>query len=184
VLIASEKILPRRALKQPSPEICPGGDCGACSLGGVLGLSVSDLYAKFSCKGLTHGGEMDRCLRCALTYGMANRAWDFFVEPGGWHLKAFGSPAYLASLQWFRLVQMAIDGDYYGLAEVAHDRGGGPETNHWIAICGYRTNGAEGGGVITGEVLISCSVRGEEWMEARQFLKTMGGFATRFVRPA
>lgn len=185
MLVAAEKFLQRRSLRQPSPFICPGGDCGGCALGGVLGLTVPELYEKFNTTGLTHAGELDRCLRQALTYGYADRALDFYVDVHGWtkHWPCFGRPAYLASLEWFRVLAMAIDAGYYGLAEVSYDRAGGPDTNHWIALCGYRTEGSVSGKTITGEVLMSCSVKGEEWIEARHFLQTMGGYAARWVRP-
>lgn len=185
MLVASQKVLDRRALRQPTPFLCEGGDCGGCSLGGVLGLSVAEVYERFSTKGLTHAGELDRCLRVALGAGLADRAMDFYVDVHGW-TKAwpcFGRPAYLASLEWFRVLQMAIDAGYYGITEVSYDRNGGPDTNHWIVLCGYRTDGSISGKAITGEVLMSCSVKGEEWIEARQFLQTMGGYAARWVRP-
>jgi hypothetical protein len=185
MLVPSEKILSRRSLSQPHPHICLGGDCGACSLGGVLGISVPEVYAKFNSTGLTHVSEMDRSLRCALTYGLADRALDFFVDVAGWsnHWPCFGRPAYLASLQWFRVLQMAIDAGYYGVAEVSYERAGGPDTNHWVVLCGYRTRGCVSGETITGDLLMSCSVKGEEWIEAKTFLQTMGGYATRYLRP-
>lgn len=185
MLIAAQTTLHKRSLKQPTPGICKGGDCGACSIGGVLGISVPEVYERFNSEGITHVGEMDSCLRYSLTLGLSERALDFHVDVAGYstHWPCFGRPAYLASLQWFRVVQMAIDAGYYGLAEVSFERAGGPDTNHWIVLCGYRTDGCVPDKVITGEVLMSCSVKGEEWIEASQFLKTMGGYATRFVRP-
>ena len=38
-------ILPRRVAPQPSPAIVPGGDCGACVLAGLFGITVADAYA-------------------------------------------------------------------------------------------------------------------------------------------
>lgn len=181
---AGEVVLPCRAHKQPSPYICIGGDCGACSLGGVLGLAVPDLYSRWGSKGITNRTEMGRCLRCASSDGLASRMIDTPAQwPDARYLDSFGSPAVHEALPWFQYVRMAVDAGYYGVTEVDYDAHGGPETNHWVLICGARTNGAENGKALTGEVLISCSVKGERWIEAREFLRTMGGYAALFVRP-
>jgi len=181
---AGEIVLPRRAKHQPSPEVHKGGDCGACSLGGALGIEVSDCYSRFDSEGITHIGEMARCIRCAASCGLADR---IIEEPAEWpscqYFRAFGSPAVNESLAWFNYVRMAIDSGYYGLAEVDFNANGGPETNHWILIAGARTDGAVTGKLLTGEVLTSCSVRGEKWVEAREFLSKMGGYNALFVRP-
>lgn len=181
---AGELVLPRRARRQPSPWICKGGDCGACALGGALDLDVADLYSRFSSEGITNRGEMGRCIRCASSYGFADRIIDTPAEwPACRYMHSFGSPAVHEGLCWFNHVRMAIDAGYYGVAMVDFEQKGGPETNHWVLIAGARTKGSVVGEVLTGDVLITCSVTGERWIEAREFLRTMGGYDALFVRP-
>lgn len=175
-----EIILPMRALKQPCPEIHKGGDCGACCLGGALGFSVERVYADFDSDGITQIGEMARCLRCS----PADRIIDTPCEwPWTRHFGDFGWPAKFESIPWFNYVRMAIDAGYYGLCMVDFKKQGGPEANHWVLLCGARTEGCVIGKTITGEVLASCSVTGETWYEAAWFLEKMGGYRVLFVRP-
>lgn len=180
---AGEIVLPRRARLQPRPEIHQGGDCGACVLGGVLDLEVAEIYRRFDSKGLTHLGEMQRCLRCAASDGIADRIVENYCTWRTYMRESFGHPAFFNYLDWFNYVRMAIDAGYYGLAEVDMHGDVYPDTNHWILICGARTKGCVMGETLTGEILVSCSVSGERWWEAREFLKTKGGFCTLFARP-
>ncbi len=181
---AGETVLPRRVSAQPSPNICHGGDCGACVLGGVLGLTVPVVYERFESNGITNAHEMARLLRCSSSFGLTDRIIEIPAEwPGNRYLHSFGSPAVHESLSWFNYVRMAIDAGYYGLAQIDFEKTGGPETNHWVMVCGARTDGAVANKIITGDVLISCSVRGEQWIEAREFLAKWGGYDIRFARP-
>lgn len=184
---AGEIVLPRRANPQPHPEIHKGGDCGACSLSGALGISVAEVYKRFSSDGITNSHEMARCLRCTISEGLADRMIDRHAEwPYNRHWRSFGSPAWQESLSWFNHVRMAIDAGYYGLAMVDFSGSGGIDgldVNHWVLICGARTEGSVAGKIITGDILTSCSVRGEQWHDTREFLKKWGGYDVLFVRP-
>lgn len=181
---AGELVLPRRARKQPQPLICNGGDCGACSLGGALDIDVPALYERFSSTGITNRGEMARCLRCAVSYGLADRIIDTPAEwPANRYMHSFGSPASHEAQPWFNQVRMAIDAGYYGVTMVDYEMQGGPDTNHWNMIAGARTKGSVLNEALSGEILLSCSVRGERWIDAREFLRTMGGYDVLFVRP-
>lgn len=183
--LPGELVLPRRSLKQPGPYICVGGDCGACALGGALGFAdVPAVYAEFDTKGMTNRTEMGRCIRVASSHKLADRIIDTPAEwPAARYMDSFGYPAWQEALPWFQSVRMAIDAGYYGITEVDYDGHSGPETNHWVLIAGARTKGAVSNEVMTGEVLISCSVHGEGWYEARDFLKRFGGYCVLFVRP-
>jgi hypothetical protein len=179
-----ELVLDRRALRQPQPEIHKGGDCGACSLGGALGIAVQEVYRLFTSDGITQTGEMARCLRCAAIEKLADRIIDEHAEwPYARYFRSFGHPSRFESLQWFNYVRMAVDAGYYGLAKIDFARNGGPDTNHWVLICGARTLGIETDKTLTGDVLLSCSVTGESWVEAAQFLEKCGGYDILFVRP-
>ena len=43
-----EIVRPQRALPQPKPGVASGGDCWACVIGGMTGLSVSEVYEKLN----------------------------------------------------------------------------------------------------------------------------------------
>ena len=180
---AGEIVLVRRSLLQPHPHIYSGGDCGACSLGGALGISVQAVYERFDSGGITNEGEMARCLRCSVSSGLADRMIDTPTEwPDSRYLRSFGSPAQHEYVPWFNYVRMAIDAGYYGLAKVDYKGTGGPDTNHWVLICGARSDGLARN-PLTGQVLVSCSTQGDNWYEARDFLTRKGGYDVRFVRP-
>lgn len=186
---AGEVVLPRRSVLQPHPEIHKGGDCGACALAGALGISAAEVYARFDSQGITNKHEMARCLRCASSAGLADRVIDTHAEwPAGHWASSFGHHAVLEYLSWFTHVRMAIDAGYYGVAMVNYDGArviDEFETNHWVLICGARTEGAVSGKTITGEVLLSCSAgRLNGWFEARDVLKRLGAYDVLFVRPA
>lgn len=182
--VAGEKILLRRAHPQPQPYIHQSGDCGACSFGGALEIAVKDVYQRFDTTGITNRHEMERCLRCSISYGLADRMLDVPAEwPATRYLHSFGSPAIHEYVAWFNYVRLAIDADYYGLAQVDFSGNGGPDTNHWVLICGARTEGPVSGKILTGEILVSCSVKGEQWYESREFLRKMGGYDVLLIRP-
>lgn len=189
-----EIVLSRRVHPQPTPEIVRGGDCGACVLGGALGISIERVYDELKGKrDSIEAGEMSRMLRVASMRGVADR---IIEEPAAWPRRwwgcdSFGRPSHYESLPWFNYVRMAIDAGYYGLAMIDADghRGTQGGTNHWVLICGARNRGHEAyDRTITGEVLISDSRRSvnmeERWYEARDFLQNWGGYDVKFVRPA
>lgn len=162
-------------------------------MAGIFDIAVEDAYdrIKGERKSITGSWEMARCLRVASMLGLADR---IIVESAQWpntHGKvygAFGRPAHLEYLPWFMYVRAMIDAGYYGIAEVDHGCSGGIETDHWVMICGARTEGAVSGKTLTGDVLVSCSARSsgmrDEWVEACDFLTKRGGYNILFARPA
>lgn len=183
---AGKVTLSRRSHPQPSPHIHNGGDCGACALGGALGIPIADVYSRFDTQGISNAHEMGRCLRCSISEDLADRMIDQHAEwPTTRYWRSFGSPSFQEHVSWFNHVRMAIDAGYYGLATVIFNPtiGNGLDTDHWVLICGARSEGPVPDKLLTGDVLVSCSVRGEHWHEARDFLKTMGGYDVLFVRP-
>lgn len=194
-------VLPRRVVPQPTPGIVPGGDCGACVLGGLLELSPERVYDDLREKRESiHYSEMTRLLRVAVSRGLARAAID---EPAIWlpfngcaGFYGFGLQARECAHAWFAYVRMALDGGYYGIAHVDHDRNvaspRGRETNHWVAIVGARERFVPhptmaGCGSYEQEVLVSCSARStpdEEWVDRTTFLRERGGLDVLFVRPA
>jgi hypothetical protein len=190
--------LPRRVLPQPTPNIYPGGDCGACVLSGLLRLgSVADAYDyKDGKREPFLRSEMYSALWQAKSEGKIDRVCDavpIFLPFGGLDNAAFGLPAHCASLDWFRYIRMAFDAGYYGIAQVSHDLKGVAvaETNHWVLLCGWRERRVphptvEGAASIEQEILISDSARstaGEHWVEKDTFLRDWGGYSALLARP-
>lgn len=192
---SGEVVLPRRVVPQPTPFVVTLGDCGACVLGGALGISIERVYDELKGKRETiERGEMQRLLRVASSRGLAGRLIEHSAEwpDGGFHpMRPWGRAAHYEHLAWFSYVRMAIDAGYYGIAQVDFQRNGGQPhggPNHWVMICGARHTAPGNGEKYTGHVLVSCSARStggvDEWVEAREFLQHRGGYNLLFVRPA
>lgn len=196
-----EIVLPRRVVPQPTPPIVPGGDCGACVLAGVLGLSVAEVYARL--RGKTESiyfGEMGRILRVCDSQELADGAID---EPAFWlpfngdaGMYSFGIQARDCVRGWVNYLRMALTAGYYGIAHVDFNRDvaskRGRETNHWVLLAGLRARWAPhatvaGARTLVEEVLVSCSARSspdEEWVDVHDFLRERGGLDLLLVRPA
>lgn len=194
--IESEVVLPRRVVPQPTPEIVSGGDCGACVLGGILGMKIEEVYDHFrgareplgwshmrqALWDAKHRQQLDR-IRCD-HYQTWQSGYSAFNE--------WGTPGWSQAGAWFEHLTMAFDAGYYAIALVDMEkkgpRGGG--TNHWCMIVGSRMRwvpfpdgkGSRG----HREILVSCSSRrtpDEEWVEDSDFLYERGGFNLMFARP-
>lgn len=185
-----EVVLPRRVIPQPTPGVVDQGDCGACVLGGLLGIPIESVYDDLV--GKRHAltvDEMARVLRVASYGSLVDRVVTEFAQ---WPLsghpdRTFGRPAWREALPWFVYVRMAIDAGYYGVTIINTD---GDKTmgNHWVLICGARNRGpAAYDNTLTGEVLVSDSRRSvggvDEWIEAGEFLKNRGGYEVMLARP-
>lgn len=199
-----EKTLPRRVICQPVPYIQGGGDCGACVLGGAVGLgTVGEVYETYldGKVGSFHWATMRDALYTAESRGILDRVIaDVPVWPWRIHepFCEWGFHAGYMSLAWFRYVSMAIDAGYYGLAMVdIHKKGPfGGGTNHWVMICGARIRRSPieadkpedaVNWRYDDEVLVSCSstrTPDEEWVDAGKFLNERGGFNLLLARPA
>ena len=182
-------VLPRRAVPQPSPFLNSGGDCGACVLAGVLGLSPVDIYERW-CQNTPQSlglWEIQRLLRCAEHEGLLSHVvidipiWPYAVPSmcAGWGLTSWQQQS-----AWESYLAMSISGGYYGLATVAHPPDGpvNDGTNHWVLLCGIRHSEAHK----QYEVLVSCSAQStpnEDWISTRSFLINRGGFTTLLARP-
>lgn len=193
-MIRSEVILPRRAVRQPRPSFVPGGDCAACCLAGVLGLPVRVVYERIYEKAEPPSyHEVTQILYRAERAGLVERfvddvpMWPFQLYSGQ---ATWGAPAWAQNLSWWRYLRLALDGGYYGLAEVTYDRKGPFQApDHYVVLCGVRELWPEpgtGGGPIHAQVLVSCSASCPEgeWVEVLDLLKHRGGFSMQLARPA
>lgn len=191
---AQEVILPRRAHPQPSPRQVVGGDCGACVLGGLLGLTVDEAYTLAFYKAPQPIGyqTMREVLEASETAGRLSRALtDIPLWPVQAAYLTWGLSAMWQSRQWWKYAATAIDAGLYGVACVSASGGGvdseGPD--HWVLIVGYRTRHEATGpdsGRLHDELLVSCSARHPEgrWVDRNDFLRKWGGFNTLWARPA
>ena len=176
-----------------------GGDCGACVLGGLAGLSVPGAYGIGKPNGASTFSISD--MQAALMMLQDHDALDRIVdEPPTWiqHVhsghSSFGFTALSMAPMWYEYMRLAIDAGYYGLVTISfepfHSKEG--ETyfgsNHWVLIKGCRfhwvplesgkgSRGAE-------EILVSCSVKGDYWMPVREFARLHGGSYLLLARPA
>lgn len=190
--------LPRRVVKQPTPELNPGGDCGACVLAGISGLSVAEVHEK-----LTEKGQPISFGRNAMAEALRRLHYDFgrvvrwIDETPYWPphrgQRAWGDPCWIQSSAWRDWLTMAFEAGYYALAQVAHTPSTGPEqfmTDHWVMYCGTRTKwdgptGARNCGVH--ELLVSDSARSkslEAWVDLHEHLKQRGGFEVFLAKPS
>jgi hypothetical protein len=185
-----EVVLPRRAVPQPTPNVYPHGDCGACVLAGVFGLTVEETYQRFQGKVDTFNYyERRNAIRQAVWEGLAEHCIDEFPE---WPLnrielqQEFGLTAWHQGGSYWNYLRMAFAGGYYGIAEVNYEKQG-PEqpSNHVVLLCGAREHRPESR-TIQDQLLVSCSARSspdEEWVEVHEFLKRRGGFNVLLVKP-
>lgn len=194
----SNVLLPRRVVSQPIPFIVPGGDCGACVLGGLLGLSVADVYTRYAQDGkpasFGHVELHNALLQAHYQDGLIDRVvaavpiWPYALPK--WDVP-WGLPAWSQALQWFDYVRMALDGGYYALAGVTFEQGGPfAGIDHIVLLCGAREVRIPidaGGARIEKEVLVSCSSTkspDEEWVNVGDFLSKRGGYNVLLARPA
>lgn len=199
IVVREEIVLPRRVVPQPQPFITKGGDCGACVLGGLLGLTVGEVYDR------TRPEDRSFCrpifeslLMIAKIEGLLDR---LILDVPIWFQRkatmSFGLQGHMAFTEWFSYVRMAIEAGYYGICEVSFDQEGPqgkypPETDHVVLICGVREvqiplETMKGCSRTDCEILVSCSARSspdEEWVEVQSFLSNRGGYNIMLARPA
>lgn len=194
--ITDETILPRRVIPQPSPHLYPAGDCGACVLGGLFGISVLEAYQHFQgglCEAIRYH-QMIQALGTAEGLGWADRIqtatpiWPVPIVHAAWGWRNTDM-----AYHWFNYLRMSFEAGYYAIALVDIERRGptGDGTNHWVLLCGSRNRYGLPGATETEnriyqEVLVSCSATStpdERWEDAEEFLSLSGGYNVLLVRP-
>lgn len=197
----SEVLLPRRVAAQPVSFLVDGGDCAACALGDVLGLSVPEVYERYAKNGCgREGGKLVGFAWWDLVQALERARWDglldrLITDIPFWDVRGaeqcFGRPAFSMSGPWFRYLRMAFDAGYYAIANVVFDASGVTGVpDHVVLLCGARQHWEErADGIRFGEdqVFVSCSstrTPDEEWVTAHRFLRDRGGFNVLLARPA
>lgn len=185
--IRNEIVLPHRVVRQPTPSLHSGGDCGACVLGGLLGMTPTEIYPYFDYDPTKEDISYERMRRALWDTTKFDRKvlhhpeWRQPVEL----MRTYGSPSWAQSMEWFEYVTMALEAGYYGIANVDHTKQGG-SPDHWVLLVGTHEVYPEASGPIDQRVLVSCSSRStpdEEWVEVHDFLKQRGGFNLFLARP-
>lgn len=204
-MILTEVVLPRRVVPQPNPAVCTGGDCGACCIAGVFGISVAEAYGLQDKSSRPESAKdapvpfswytMAHALKCyeigeALHDGVLDSVPFWPCETSAAQL-GHGLHSGLQALAWWEYIRMGLRGGFYGICHVDID-GSGPLSmhNHWVLLCGARQirvplETVKGAARIDCELLVSCSAQHPDgtWMNAPQFLEKFGGFNTIMVRP-
>jgi hypothetical protein len=145
------------------PPISPGGDCGACVLSGLLGITVDAAYelqleaADRDDDAWTPRSFTPPLMRDTLEVARWRDLVDRFVDQAptwpdsGWLKdRCFGTHPERQSARWWEWLTMAFDAGYYAIAIVCMDghgyytphseqgRGGYNVGDHWLAIVGSR----------------------------------------------
>ncbi len=204
-----EVSLPRRPPKNPQPCVVSCGDCGACVIAGLLGITVEDAY-ELHASGYYGRGPLDttpakempkrsafsyHSMRSTLMAAMYDGKFDrAILDTPLWLLGAnvevngaFGVSAVLQSIEVRAYWLAMFDAGYYGVGQVVM-HGGGPDAgvDHWVMLCGFRRRAGEGSEILE-EVLVGDSALSqpqERWIGANTFLRKHGGFMAFFVRPS
>lgn len=196
-----EVVLPRRVVPQPTPELNRGGDCGACVLGGLLGMTLAEVYDQLRPEAAWNGerytgGKVesfswwDMARALGLCGGRQLDRYDTEVPiwPENKGMLAWGLTSTMQVLGWWHRLVMACDAGYYAIAQVDSQRRGlSVQTHdHWVLVCGVREVHPEGTGRVRTELLVSNSSRSApalEWVERNDFLGRWGGFNLMLARP-
>lgn len=189
-----QHVLPNRAHPQPARHVVPGGDCGACALGGIFPIALRNAYALAFDHPKPFGHlDLVAAAKRAVTTGLAT---DCVTRIPHWELpeslRTWGNPSWAMNDRWFLLVDSLVRRGFYAVTNVSLEKKGplGGDTDHVVLICGTREREDEKSTalgrpyvVLRQEILVSCSVRGEEWVEVRELLTTWGGFNFVAIKP-
>jgi hypothetical protein len=194
-----ELILPLRVVPQPMPQINKGGDCGACVLAGLSGLTVEQIYTEIYEQKLEDANAPSWI---GAHDALGKLYWNGYLDRlvtrvPHWSQpdsqRTFGDQAILQSIEWFDYVTMGLDAGYYGLMNYSMDGGGSASMpDHYVMVCGARRRSVphkkvEGASKILAELFISCSstkTEPEFWIESLELLSERGGFNIMMARPA
>lgn len=188
--VPDEIVLPKRAALQPDPPVYDQGDCGACVVSGLTGLTIKEVYQRkgewrpFSRPGLAD--FLSQLLREDLVHRYIDDVPLWPQAPSFYYTGLTGTQMVQ---QWFRYILMALDGGYYAVCNVAFERNicETLEPDHFVLICGARTQfSSNRDNAIQQELLVSCShaeTPEEEWVPVYDFLQNWGSFNAILIKP-
>lgn len=199
----------RHSARQPSPSLNSGGDCGLCCISGVLGHGtefVREAYRLAYDSPDTIRALSLPCMTKALSnlhhqHGLIEDLADYPVQPRvgfGRGVSPWGYPGDQLFNEWLHQLRTHLEAGYVGVTEILFS-GGGRTTadfkyrgsDHWVLLIGaksvYWEKRDEQGKFQFGGwdkyVKVSCSVKGDYWVDIQDFLTQYGGFHVLFVRP-
>ncbi len=204
--MTKEHQLPRRVLPQPNPHVVPGGDCGACVIAGVLGITITEAY-ELQDKDCRPKSAQDKPVSFGwhdMSFTLKNGGWcgknltDTVIDeipmwPGWIHKSQLtkGFCAWQYHLPWWNYVRMGLLGGFYAVCQVSLDpKGPLGSHDHWVLVCGCKEEetpvaAVPGAKRIDQFLLVSCSARHPQgvWWDASKMLIEHGGYNVILVRP-
>ena len=202
-------VLPREVPRNPVPCISHGGDCGACAIAGVTGLTPKEAY-KFHFPGTYLGGKaqkkespvsvshMAESLVATgrvehIIEGMINMTSMDYAPP---EWGAFGPLPHYQAVLYFNLFRALLSAGYYRLCTVSSGGSGfsgqmKQQTNHWIMINGIRGHlepvmSFPDAKKYEYEIRISDSANSRPhcvWVDIGEFLQCWGGMVGVWAKP-
>lgn len=186
-----------RSTRQPHPFFAPIGDCGACCVSGVTGMSVEEVYEFLKPHRGDYAAGKPKGDYCTLGYSTIifmlqelGLAHENFLPAQNIHTLnpeyfPFGSPSHFNSREWEKLSKDRVRKGMVGIAQVNFDGQAHMSQhlnhNHFVIIYDLEDVETEHGSRTM--VKVSCSVKGEYQVEAREFLWRFGGYNAIWVKP-
>ncbi len=171
------------------------GDCGLCVIGGITGISKSELIEKYNGRG--NGMDYEDLYKvCWMLFSDKKLNWIYNDLPRDVRYMSasgadFGHPSWTNFISWSEQAKRMLNAGCLGIAKVnmsgnaMGDRTHQFVTDHWVMIRGINY-GKDGDVEYEGKsrvVHISCSVRGEYSVNCFEFLLNYGGYNTIWIRP-
>lgn len=199
----------RHSARQPSPALNHGGDCGLCCISGLLGHGTEFVREAYrlaydnpdTIQALSLPSMVQALKNLCHRYGLAEEVADYPVQPRvgfGRGVSPWGYPADHMFNEWLHQLRTHLEAGYVGVTEILYS-GGGRTTadfhyrgsDHWVLLTGARSvywEDRDGDGKFRcggwhKHVKVSCSMKGDYWLEVKDFLTQYGGFHVLFVRP-
>lgn len=172
--------------RQPQPFLHQRGDCGACVVAGITGLTPNEIYEyhgkidgmAYSCMVELLKKLKDKNVIEDFRAEMPLLS-EFLNEP---EFNTFGRPGWMNAQAWFAWAVNKFYNGYIGIAAVSMTKNGHVDASadHWVMLNGRDW---DSGSVRENKIHVSCSWRGEYKQSVHEFLKTEGGYNTIWVKP-
>ena len=196
-----------KPIKQPKPRINPGGDCGACCLVGLIDWNKEDIPKLYKSILRDYYGGKKREIGAIDWYDLKEKANNYLhwekglispimidrpniakLEENEIYFNQHHTLPWLSDELWVQMVKTYLEAGYIGMTTINFDGEYNQEkmkgTNHWVLINGLKQKWIKEGNTKKAkkEVRIGCSVKGNYWVDVRDFLKNYGGYTVAFIR--
>ena len=156
------------------------GDCGACCIGTIAGLSVQDVYDILDeLRNINYSLVLTILQKLSIEYENWLPNYHMIDNREDWF--PFGYPAHQNWMEWFKISQDRTNKKMIGIANINLNGKANidPYADHWVLI----TVSDEGDKSINKMVNISCPTKGYYRVNAKDFLMMYGGYNTIWVYP-